>query len=333
MPRPPNPPPGWTEEQETFIQECADNDSSWAGSPLFVSPEHRKFAKQKLFSAKRSRQRLSLSPKRSPIMKGTKHVDDALTEQMKGLLKEIPKHLIYQLFPGAGNQDDILLGLAENLILPDGNTTISAVIVLHPMLSVFYHSWGVRAKLIEFLTAKTDDGPGNEKTHAIKMHLPTLYNILTAKHGMDASEPDQTNSEKVTIAMAKAADGQEVVMHNCCGRMYNDLKNLGNMKTVIYAFPTPEAMGAKPGNKNTTKKPLSYSTTSFNDGDGSSLKPIPIPTKLLKSVPVSGGADKKITDSVLLYGYIIPIEGTESGTDIKSPTSSNDTEFADLFAG
>ena len=275
----------------------------------------------------------------SPIMKKTKF-DSKIAAiasgcGMKAMFKDIDKRHIHQLFPGSDNQDDILLGLAENLKLPSGLTTISAAILVHPMLSLFYHSFGVTAKLIEFLTAKTDDGSGNEKTHAIKMVLPTLLNVLTAEHGMDASTPTQTNSDKITIDMSKAAGDQEVevAIGNCCGKMFNDLKNLGDKKTEMYVLPTATELGAKPGNENKSKKPLSYSGAYFNNADGS-LKLTPIKLRVSKSVVKADVTNKSISDVVLVYGYIIPIEGTENGINIKSPTAStNDSEFVDMFGG
>jgi len=326
MPRKSNTPAGWTEEQETCIKDCVENGTSWAESPLFDTSQHRTYAKQRRWFYKRR----SLSPKPSKetsIMPPKVDSDIAgLASKMKDLFKEIDKRHVHQLFPGSDNHDDILLGLAEGLKLNSG-TTISAAVLAHPMKSFFYHAYGTAAKLMDFLTAKTNESSGGQKTHAIKIDMPTLLNILTAEHGMDASKPNQTNSDKITIEMGTAAGSAQEAMVNCCGMMFNDLKKLGEKKTELYILPSATDLGAKPGNVEKSKE-LCYSTAHFNNTDGS-LKLTPIKLKINKSV-----GNDTISDVMLVYGYIIPIDGTENNINIKSPTATtNDNEFANLFSG
>eukprot|EP00984_Skeletonema_dohrnii_P015766 scaffold6874_cov74-Skeletonema_dohrnii-CCMP3373.AAC.1 len=334
MPRKTNPPAGWTEEQETFIEQCAEEGSPWTESPLIVTEDHRRYAKSRLFVHKRR----SLSPKPStssnmstkPSTSSNMSTKDPkiaeIAQQMQAMFVSIPKHNVYQLSVGAGNSRDFIVGLAEALKLPDGKT-ISAAVVLNPLYSIFFHL-DTTAKLVEALTAKkSSEDPGGKPTHAIHLTLPTLLNLLKGKHGMDSSNKEETNLDKITNDMktsagfksSETADGMTI----CCGKMFNDLKTHGDKKAELFILPTPAQLGATHGNVYDKNKALSYSTAHFNNKDGT-----------LKAIPIKIKNEKGTVDELkLVYGYIIPIEGTESIITVDTPTANNDAAFETFFAG
>mmetsp|Transcript_2736 Transcript_2736/g.4037 ORF Transcript_2736/g.4037 Transcript_2736/m.4037 type:complete len:286 (+) Transcript_2736:1741-2598(+) len=170
-------------------------------------------------------------------------------------------------------------------------------------------------------------GEKRKPTHAIHLTLPTLLNLLKAKHGMDSSNVEETNLDKITIDMKKSAgfDSAETAdgMTICCGKMFNDLKTHGDKKAELFILPTPAQLGATHGNVYDKNKALSYSTAHFNNKDGT-LKAIPIKIKNEKGT---------VNELKLVYGYIIPIEGTESIITVDTPTANNDAAFANFFAG
>ncbi len=258
-----------------------------------------------------------------PSTKNSESEIDKIIEQMGKLLQGMPRHDMRQLVLGAENSRGTIVGLAEGLKIANGKTT-SAAVVIDPIVSILHH-FDIEVELIKSVTLKSQDSPGGELTRAIKAVVPTLYSFLKSKHGLDTSVPDETNFERITLNMkaaggvnsAESADGMTISL----GKMYNDLKKLGDTKQEVAILPTPADLGATHGNLYTKKDQLNYHTGHFNETDGT-LKVNPIKLQSKK-----GGTK----DLLLVYGFIIPIHGTESNINVETPTATNSTAFDSFF--
>mmetsp|Transcript_11355 Transcript_11355/g.22703 ORF Transcript_11355/g.22703 Transcript_11355/m.22703 type:complete len:321 (-) Transcript_11355:77-1039(-) len=317
MPKKAQPPAGWTEEQETFIKQCVvdDPEKSWAeteGNSIIQTQECRDFASTRFYVHKRR----SLSPMKpqssSKMPKPSKsNVDtiERLAGSMKALSVDIPTYNTFQLTQGVNNRDGILLGLAENVKTHDGGTT-SAAVLIHPLLAPT-HFGHFKAKLCDGITKD------KEPTMAIVAEYPSFLRCLKAKHGQDDTKPDETNMEAIVDGMKVFSSGESIQLTT--GTLLTEVKAFGNTEKKLMVLPTPEELGAKPGNNK--EDALTYHTGHFNEYDGA-LKPAQI-----KLAEKFAGIDC----FRVVYGFAIAIKGTEKAYGIKSPTSGDASEAENFF--
>ncbi len=328
---------GWTDEKEQFLQDCAENNVSWVGSPLIKSKAEKNYAKKRLYDLTKR----PVSPKKEttsttsnmgkstpPSTSINREIDKLTAKVFSDLAASISKNKMFLLDEGVDNPNSLIaLTIAKDLPLNDKTTTVTAVMLLDLLASVHDHPGYVKARLIEAFTPVRKDGSGGKPTSAICKTEPTILGMLKAKHGLDKTNaPDETNFEMIKKSMKKKAglgasaegDGVSIAL----GKMFVELKKLGDKQDKLSILPTPAELGAKPGNMN-DGKPLRYILDHFNNSDGT-LSPQPI--------PLCWDMDK-VNDRKIAYGYLIAIGGTENNINTSDTPTAKDsaTEKKNLF--
>lgn len=335
MPRKANPPPGWTPQLERIIKGYAESEFDWReDTKNFSSQTIRNYASSRYYS--HSRRAASLSPPRSTIMaKSSDKSSDELAFRMNALSlsKQYgcdPQNM-HQLKKGHKNPNSVILELVQNIPIGDGTTTDAAMLVTHQWPLV--HTLSTKGELID---SKTKE---NKATSAVIIERPSLASIYTHKTSAPAASSLATASAPPITNMAKfaaklktdtgiKATATDDAITMATGQVITALKGQPDIVKVFNNLPTPKELGAKVGrmyDDDAEKPDLTYHTGHFNGNDGNKLKAQYVKVEF---------EYQGVKEDAVLFGFLIPIKGTESVYDLKSPVAATDqTDELNSFLG
>jgi len=329
MPRKANPPAGWTPQLELIIKGYAESGFDWReDTKNFSSQAIRNYASSRYYS--HGRRAASLSPPRSTTMAKSDKSSDELSFKMHALSlsKEygLDSHNMHQLKKGIHNPGNILLDLVENIPVGDGTTTDAALFVTH--LYPLVHTLSTYGELID---SKTKE---NKATSAVIIKRPSLASIYTHKSAPPAASdasaatastataPPTTNMAKFAAKLKKdtgiKATATDDAITMAAGQVTTALKGLPDIVKIFNNLPTPKELGAKVGRMydgDAVKPDLTYHTGHFNGNNGNKLKAQYIKVEF---------EYQSVKEEAVVFGFLIPIKGTESIYDLKSPVAATD---------
>ncbi len=333
MARKANPPAGWTHQLELIIKGYAESGFDWReDTKNFSSQAIRNYASSRYYSY--GRRAASLSPPRSTTMAKSDKSSDELAFKMHALSlsKEhgFDPHNMHQLKKGIHNPNDIFLDLVEKIPVGDGTTTDAAMVVTH--LYPLVHTLSTQGELID---SKTKE---NKATSAVIIERPSLASIYTHKSAPAASgastatAPPTTNMAKFAAKLKKdtgiKATATDDAITMATGQVTTALKGLPDIVKIFNNLPTPKELGAKPGRMydgDAVKPDLTYHTGHFNGNNGNKLKAQYIKVEF---------EYQGVKEEAVLFGFLIPIKGSESIYDLKSPVAAADeTDDLKTFLG
>lgn len=328
MPRVANPPPGWTQRKEDVIKSYAESGFDWKKDTTnFSSQEHRNYASSRYYSHRR--RSTSLTPPRSNMTSksnmNTKpdKSDDELAFQMStmSLIKQHGCDLqnMHQLKKGIKNPDGIILAHVQNIPVGDGTSTDAAMFItnMYPLV----YTLDTKAELVD------SKNKHNKATSAVIIERPSLASIYTHKSTDGSTNMSKFSAElKSDTGIQATATDDAITM--ATGQVLTELKSLPATTKFFYNLATPKELGAQVGRMydGEKEKPvLMYHTGHFNGDDGNKLK-----AQYVKLEFEYQG----VTEDVVVYGFLIPIKGTESIYNLKSPTAATDqTDKLKAFLG